>query len=161
MVVVSATMVACSAGDGTAGSVASSSAPTAAAPSSAPEALLDIPLDACRTTSAEGGTAHPDVVDATLEPKGDDLYDVAVTLRSPCDSADHYVDAWRIASVDGSQTYGTRALTHDYASEQPFTRSLNDVEIPDGVEQVRIEARDQITGWSSAALTVDVPADGS
>lgn len=56
----------------------------------------------------------------------------------------------------GCQTIG--ALLHDHAGEQPFTRSLDDVAIPDGVDRVTIEGRDLEHGWGGGTATIDVPA---
>ena len=61
-------------------------------------------------------------------------------------------------TVDG-QVLGTRVLTHDHATEQPFTRALNNVEIPAGTETVLIEARDLINGWSDDQIEFELPID--
>jgi hypothetical protein len=60
---------------------------------------------------------------------------------------DHYVDAWRIVDVDGN-TLGTRDLAHPHVDEQPFTRSLSGIRIPDGVTEIGIQAHDTTTGWT-------------
>jgi hypothetical protein len=41
--------------------------------------------------------------------------------------------------------------------EQPFTRSLSGVTIPDGVDRVTVRARDSVHGHGGASVTVDVP----
>ncbi|MEM9784511.1 MAG: hypothetical protein AAF899_18800 [Pseudomonadota bacterium] len=66
---------------------------------------------------------------------------------------DHYADAWRVVGLDGT-VYGVRELLHPHVNEQPFTRSLSGVAIPEGVEAVRIEARDSVHGWGGASVTV-------
>jgi hypothetical protein len=48
-------------------------------------------------------------------------------------------------------------LGHDHQSEQPFTRYLSGVTIPQGVHEVTIEGRDQISGWGGATVMVPVP----
>lgn len=52
---------------------------------------------------------------------------------------------------------GTRTLLHPHLNEQPFTRSLTDVRIPDGVTEVTVRARDSIHGHGGKTLTVAVP----
>ncbi|MCP4960767.1 MAG: hypothetical protein GY925_16050 [Actinomycetia bacterium] len=95
----------------------------------------------------------PDVVDAEVEQDDDATWTFHVTLSSPYDTPQRYADAWRILTPDGSEL-GIRVLTHDHATEQPFTRSLDGVEIPQGIEQVSIEGRDQVSGWGGATFEV-------
>ncbi len=97
----------------------------------------------------------PDVLDVELTDVGDGDFQVSVTLSSPYDSPDRYADAWRVLDADGNEL-GVRELTHDHASEQPFTRQTT-VSIPDHVDQVTIEGRDQISGYGGETLTVAVP----
>ena len=52
---------------------------------------------------------------------------------------------------------GVRELLHDHASEQPFTRSLTGVAIPDGVTTVTVEARDLANGWGGGTVEAPVP----
>ncbi len=52
---------------------------------------------------------------------------------------------------------GIRELLHDHAGEQPFTRSLEDLVIPDGVDRIVIEGRDLANGWGGTTVTLDVP----
>ncbi len=99
----------------------------------------------------------PDVVDAeaTVSSAG---WMFAVTISSPYDSSDRYADGWRILGPDGTE-YGFRLLTHDHASEQPFTRTLDGVEIPDDVTTVMIEGRDQEFGFGGATFELTLPTN--
>ena len=107
----------------------------------------------------EQQTLFPDVIGATLTLTGDNTYRVSVTLSSPYDTPERYADAWRVLGPDCTEL-GTRILTHDHQFEQPFTRSLSGVTIPEGVTEVTIQARDQISGWGGETLTVAVPEVG-
>lgn len=98
---------------------------------------------------------YPDVIEASVSQIGSS-YTFDVTISSPYDSLDRYADAWRVVGDDG-QVHGVRELTHDHANEQPFTRSLSGVEIPDGVETVTIEGRDLIYGWGGATVDLTLP----
>ncbi|RLE26826.1 MAG: hypothetical protein DRJ50_00020 [Actinobacteria bacterium] len=106
-------------------------------------------------TDAAGEQRFPDVIDASAE-----LTNLGwafdVTVSSPYDSADRYADAWRVVGPDGT-VYATRELAHDHAAEQPFTRSIQSVEIPEEVAVVTIEGRDQTNGWGGSVfeLTLD------
>ncbi|MBV7296486.1 hypothetical protein [Enterovibrio paralichthyis] len=86
-----------------------------------------------------------DVVDATATPTGD-TWQFSATVQHADEGWDHYADAWRVVSAEGD-VLGTRVLLHPHVNEQPFTRSLSGVVIPDGVEVVFIEAKDNVHGW--------------
>lgn len=98
---------------------------------------------------------YPDVVDVAVSVSGSG-YDFDVTMSSPYDSPERYADAWRVIGDDG-QVYGVRELLHDHANEQPFTRSLTGVEIPDTVTSVTIQGRDQVYGWGGGVVEVNLP----
>ncbi|MCG8353270.1 MAG: hypothetical protein MI924_36345 [Chloroflexales bacterium] len=108
------------------------------------------------TDTAAAEQRYPDILDATLKPKGDDVFDVSVTVSSPYDTAERYADAWRILAPDGT-VLGERVLLHDHANEQPFTRSLNDVRIPGDITMVTIQGRDKVYGYGGQELAVEVP----
>jgi hypothetical protein len=98
----------------------------------------------------------PDVIAATAERSADGAWTFSATLSSPYDSPERYADAWRVVGPSG-EVYGIRELTHDHASEQPFTRSQSGIEIPEGVTTVVVEGRDQVSGWGGATFTLDLP----
>ncbi len=79
-----------------------------------------------------------------------------VTLTHPDTGWDHYADAWRAETEDGS-VLGTRELAHPHVDEQPFTRSLAPVELADGIATVLIRARCNIDGWSREIFALDLP----
>ena len=95
---------------------------------------------------------HPDVVSVAATRDDDGTWTFDVTLSSPYDSAERYADAWRVVGPDGT-VYGERILTHDHANEQPFTRSQSGIVIPDGVSEVTVEGRDQISGWGGDTMS--------
>lgn len=97
-----------------------------------------------------GVELFPDVIDATATYDGE-TWTIAATLSSPYDSPERYADAWRVVGPDGT-IYGERILTHDHASEQPFTRSQSGIEIPAEVAEVTIEGRDQISGYGGQTV---------
>ena len=79
-----------------------------------------------------------------------------VTVRHGDTGWEHYADAWRVAGPDGA-VYGTRTLFHPHVGEQPFTRSLSGVEIPEAVQVVTVEAHDSVHGWGGVAVEVTLP----
>lgn len=101
-----------------------------------------------------GEQRFPDVIDATAtESSGSWTFNV--TVSSPYDSPERYADGWRIVGPDGTE-FGFRLLTHDHGAEQPFTRSLSDVSIPDDVGVVTIEARDQANGFGGETFELQL-----
>ncbi|WP_340109349.1 hypothetical protein [Pikeienuella sp. HZG-20] len=79
-----------------------------------------------------------------------------VAIRHEDEGWDHYADAWRVVGPDGA-VYGERTLLHPHVDEQPFTRSLTGVRIPDGVGTVLIEAHDNVHGWSPTVVEFQLP----
>jgi len=94
----------------------------------------------------------PDVVNVVAT-KADGGWTFDVTLSSPYDTPERYADAWRVVGSDGT-VFGVRELDHDHAAEQPFTRSLADVQIPDDVKMVVVEGRDQVSGYGGTTFEV-------
>lgn len=104
------------------------------------------------------GTAnqlYPDVVDVEVN-ESENVFRFEVTISSPYDTPERYADAWRIMD-EGGTVYGTRELLHDHATEQPFTRTLDDVEIPTDVDVVIVQGRDLDNGWGGTTMEVDLP----
>ncbi len=82
-----------------------------------------------------------------------------VTLRHPDTGWDHYADGWEVLTPDG-QRIGIRKLHHPHVTEQPFTRSLSNVMVPDGLRQVQIRARCSVDGWAGQPVTVTLKPGG-
>ncbi len=78
-----------------------------------------------------------------------------VTLRHADTGWEHYADAWRITTLDGT-VLSHRTLYHPHVSEQPFTRSGPAFALPPGIATVLIEARDTVHGWSDDRVAVDM-----
>ena len=79
----------------------------------------------------------------------------SVTVAHGDTGWEHYADAWRVLAPDGA-VLGTRTLHHPHVAEQPFTRTLTGVSVPEGVDRVIIEARDSVHGWGGQALVLDL-----
>ena len=72
---------------------------------------------------------------------------LSVTIAHPDTGWDHYADGWRVELEDGT-VLGTRVLAHPHVTEQPFTRSLGGIEIPEGATTLHIRARCRVDGWN-------------
>ena len=118
---------------------------------------LTVLLSVSVTTLAQADTRkYPDVINVSVTQTGDARYRFDVTLSSPYDSPERYADAFRVKTAEG-QTLGVRELLHHHANEQPFTRSLNNVEVPDGIADVIVQGRDQTHGYGGAVKNVALP----
>ncbi len=84
-----------------------------------------------------------------------DGWRVSVTLQHADSGWEHYADGWRVVDAKGS-VLGHRTLYHPHVEEQPFTRSLSNVQIPAGLKTVIVEAHDKVHGWSPDRLVVDL-----
>ncbi len=100
--------------------------------------------------------AHVVAVDVTGDAAG---YTFAVTVVSSETGWDKYADAWIVTGRDGT-IYGERVLAHPHVDEQPFTRSLTGVSIPEGVTEVVVAARDSVLGFCGETMTVAVEGAG-
>ena len=108
------------------------------------------------STLASPVLADPPVIeDVQLRQVGGN-WTIAVTLSHPDTGWDHYADGWRVLSPTGEEL-GVRVLHHPHVEEQPFTRSLSGVAIPEGLQEIQIEARDNKDGWFVHTKTVALP----
>ena len=117
----------------------------------AASALLGLALMAFANLPAAAGQA--DVVAVEAIPENWNIWRFTVTVRHDDEGWDHYADQWDVVGPDGT-VYGSRVLAHPHENEQPFTRSLSGVEIPEGVTQVTIRARDSVHGYGGAEMTI-------
>jgi len=97
-----------------------------------------------------------DVVAAEVRRSADGSYDFDVTVKSNDRGWDYFADAFEVLTLDG-KVLGTRVLLHPHETEQPFTRDLYGVKIPQGVERVVVRARHKPKGYDGKTLTVDLP----
>lgn len=99
--------------------------------------------------------ADPPQIEQVLARQSGDTWRFDVTIRHPDTGWDDYADGWRVLDMDGNEL-GLRVLHHPHVDEQPFTRSLSGVAIPEGTTQVQIQARDSVGGWSEDTTVVDL-----
>jgi len=97
-----------------------------------------------------------DVVGVEVSKQGEGRFRFDVTVRHADEGWDHYADRWEVLGPDGA-ALGVRELAHPHVNEQPFTRSLSGVEIPVGVSEVTVRARDSVHGYGGREMTVAVP----
>jgi hypothetical protein len=103
-------------------------------------------------------TAYADdvkILAAQIHSNGGNRWSLNVTLKHGDTGWDHYADNWRVVDSEGN-ILGNRVLYHPHVEEQPFTRSLGAVTVPEGITTVYIEAHDKVHGWTPNRLKVDL-----
>ncbi|MEQ8695155.1 MAG: hypothetical protein RLT05_01185 [Bauldia litoralis] len=109
------------------------------------------------TPAATASAGEADVIAVVATPETGGTWRFDVTVRHDDAGWDHYADAWEVRAPDGT-VLGTRTLLHPHDTEQPFTRSLGEVVVPDGVTEVEIAAHDKIHGPGGATMRVSLDA---
>ncbi|OOY33997.1 hypothetical protein [Solemya velum gill symbiont] len=105
-------------------------------------------------TATEAGEA--DVVDVNVYKTPGGLYTFHVSLLHGDTGWDHYANKWDVIDSDGN-VLGTRVLHHPHENEQPFTRSLAGVAIPEGVRSVTIRGYDSVHADGGVTMSVKLP----
>ena len=82
----------------------------------------------------------------------------SVTMKHHDDGWKHYANKWEGLSLEG-ETIAVRELAHPHDDEQPFTRSLDNVAIPEGVVEVRVRAHDSVHAYGGQEVTVRLPEE--
>lgn len=107
--------------------------------------------------SAPAIAGEADVVAAEARETADGVWSFSVTVAHADTGWDHYANVWQVLGPDGA-VLGERTLFHPHVEEQPFTRSLSGVAIPDDVDTVTIRAGDSVHGFGGAEATLDLSA---
>ncbi len=120
-------------------------------------ALMAVPA-ALALNPAAAGMADVVAVEVTPESRsgGETSYRFSVTIQHADEGWDHYADAFEVVAPDGT-VLGVRVLAHPHENEQPFTRSLGGVGVPEDVPEVTIRARDSVHGYGGETVRVALP----
>jgi hypothetical protein len=124
------------------------------------------PIEATATSppAPETGTgkANADVRSVRAVQSSDGTWTFHVTVEHPDTGWEDYADGWDVVTPDGtvlkpdSDSQFTRTLLHPHENEQPFTRSQSGIQIPEGVNQVRVRAHDLVDGFGGREVVVDL-----
>ncbi len=97
-----------------------------------------------------------DVVAVEVVKLEDGTFTFDVTVSHNDEGWNHYVNKWDIVGAGGS-VVDTRTLYHPHVEEQPFTRSLSGVNMPDGISKVTIRAHDSVHHYGGKVVTIVLP----
>jgi hypothetical protein len=87
------------------------------------------------------------------------LWRFDVTVRHNDEGWDHYADLWQLTDPKSGNVIGERVLAHPHDTEQPFTRSLSNVDIPKEITKVVVRARCNVHGFGGQEVMVDLQVD--
>ncbi len=105
--------------------------------------------------AATTAAADPAVVEDVTAKQSGTSWTFSVTLSHADTGWDDYADGWRVLDMQGNEI-ATRVLAHPHVNEQPFTRSLSGIVLPEGTHQVHIIASESKGGWSSTAYLYEL-----
>jgi hypothetical protein len=97
-----------------------------------------------------------DVLKVDVKKHKKNTYRFSVTVLHKDTGWKHYADKWDISGEDGT-IFGTRILHHPHEDEQPFTRSLSNVVIPESVKTVIVRAHDSVHKYGGKVMKVELP----
>ena len=101
-----------------------------------------------------------DVIAATARQAADGTWSFEVTMRCDDSGTAYFCDRFEVLTPT-ARVVGVRRLLHDHTDEQPFTRDLQGVNVPDGFPRgVLIRGHHNIRGYEGATLKLDLPARG-
>lgn len=107
-------------------------------------------------TSSTVYAGQADVLKVEVERTGENTFHFDVTVGHNDESWDHYANRWDVVAPDG-KVLATRVLHHPHENEQPFTRSIGGVKIPDSITKVSIRAHDSVHGYGGKIATIQLP----
>ena len=97
-----------------------------------------------------------DVLNVDVSCKSGSVCRFDVTVKHADQGWQHYANRWEVLSPDG-EILATRVLAHPHDNEQPFTRSLTNVGIPDGLSEVIVRAHDLVHEYGGKELVIQLP----
>jgi len=83
------------------------------------------------------------------------LWTFNTTVRHNDEGWDHYADAWQVVDSAGN-VLAERVLLHPHDTEQPFTRSQSNIEIPPELATVTVRAKCNVHGFGGQEVVVDL-----
>ncbi len=123
------------------------------------EARTGTPIEAILASLPEpepaGTPADVQVEQVRAELHDNGTWSFDVTVRHPDMGWEDYADGWQMETAE-SEILGLRILLHPHTTEQPFTRSIQGVEIPTGISPVYVRPHDLVSGYGRS---IEVPID--
>ena len=120
------------------------------------------PASPTPTSEKSSVTYNPDlnyaqVIFVRATQGSDGLWKFDTTVRHNDEGWDHYADAWQVVDSEGN-LLAERVLTHPHDTEQPFTRSQSNIDIPSELTTVIVQAKCNVHGFGGQEVVVDLTA---
>lgn len=103
-----------------------------------------------------GHAGKASVLDVTVVVNPSGAYTFRVTVAHEDEGWNHYANKFEILGPDG-KAIATRVLYHPHVDEQPFTRSLGNVNVPLGLTHVTVRAWDNVHKAGTRTFRVKLP----
>jgi hypothetical protein len=113
-------------------------------------ALCGVTLFVASQTASAG---EADVLAASAERDMRGTWTISATLLHEDTGWDHYADRFDVLAPDGT-VLGSRTLFHPHVNEQPFTRSLTGLSIPETVDVITVRAHDSVHELGGATVEI-------
>ncbi len=113
-------------------------------------------ISICLLYAGIARAGKPDLLEARAECHTGNRCNFTVTLRHADEGWSHYADKWEVMGIDG-KVLATRILHHPHVHEQPFTRTLSNVAVPNDIKRVTIRAHDSVHGYGGETVEVSLP----
>ena len=97
-----------------------------------------------------------DIIKVKVDKTSLNSFRFSVTVLHEDTGWQHYANQWDVIDKKG-RILGTRVLLHPHVDEQPFTRSLSGLKIPEGIKTVTIRAHDLVHKYGGRQITVELP----
>ena len=81
----------------------------------------------------------------------------SAAVRHNDEGWEHYANGWEVVDLQGNQL-GNRPLAHPHDTEQPFTRSQCNIDIPEAISTVAVRAKCNQHGFGGKAVVIDLTA---
>lgn len=101
------------------------------------------------------GAGDANVLEVKPSCNADLVCNFAVTVEHADSGWDHYANKWDVLLQDGT-VVASRELLHPHDNEQPFTRSLQNVQLPQGTTEVEVRAHDSVHGYGGKIVRVSI-----
>jgi hypothetical protein len=107
-------------------------------------------------SAAWAGEADVVAVAVDRHPDTDDVFDVRVTILSNDTGDAYYANAFEVLAPDG-RVLGRLDFPRPHADEQPFTRALENLKVPLGIDRITVRAHHKPRGYDGQTVTVRLP----
>jgi hypothetical protein len=105
--------------------------------------------------AGDGSASPAQVLNARASCDAESVCSFSAAVKHPDIGWSHYADRWEVLGPNGAPI-ATRVLRHPHVHQQPFTRSLEGVEVPADVKVVTIRARCSVDGFGGREAKLEL-----